>query len=149
MNAICHSENVKKATTTIIWDYLMEEGLVAEEETEGRFVKSATEQGRRMGIEVEEKVSQRGFSYQLLIYPEAVQRMVVEYFTGRRAVYDDGTGKDGSGRNQKNTGLRWTEEEDARLIAEFKAGMKLSEIAMAHGRTNGAVISRLQRYGMG
>ena len=149
MNAICHSENVKKATTTIIWDYLMEEGLVAEEETEGRFVKSATEQGRRMGIEVEEKVSQRGFSYQLLIYPEAVQRMVVEYFTGRRAVYDDGTGKDGSGRNQKNTGLRWTEEEDARLIAEFKAGMKLSEIAKAHGRTNGAVISRLQRYGMG
>ncbi len=75
--------------------------------------------------------------------------MVVVYFTGWRAVYDDGTGKDGSGRNQKNTGLRWTEEEDARLIAEYKAGMKLSEIAKAHGRTNGAVISRLQRYGMG
>lgn len=145
MNSICSAEHVKKATTTIIWDYLVEKGLVTEKEADGIFVKTATAQGVRMGIEVEEKVSERGYTYQLLIYPETVQRMVVEYFTGPGNV---GNREDDADKAQKNVGTRWSDEEDERLAAEYRSGMKMSEIAKAHGRTNGAVRSRLQKYGL-
>ena len=69
---------------------------------------------------------------------------MVEYFTGPRAVCSEDDGI----KRQANKGLRWTEEEDARVIEEFKAGMKMSEIAQRHGRTNGAIRSRLQMHGL-
>ena len=145
LNAVCSAGYVKKASVTDIWEYLVSEGLVSEEETDEGFVKSVTEQGAGMGIKAEDRVSQKGYTYQILIYPEAVQKRVVEYFTGPRAVC---TEDDGGIKRQANKGLRWTEEEDARVIEEFKAGMKMSEIAQRHGRTNGAVRSRLQMHGL-
>ncbi len=48
--------------------------------------------------------------------------------------------------NKRNAGASWTEEEDNSLIEEFEAGMKLSEIAKLHGRTNGAIRSRLKKH---
>ena len=36
--------------------------------------------------------------------------------------------------------------EDNGLIGEFQSGMKISEIAKAHSRTNGAIRSRLKKY---
>lgn len=63
-------------------------------------------------------------------------------------VSGDGS-EDHGGKKQTNVGMRWTDEEDERLIAEFRSGMKVSEIAKAHGRTKGAVRSRLQRHGFG
>lgn len=51
-------------------------------------------------------------------------------------------------KKRGNRGSRWTEEEDARVTEEFKSGMKISEIAKKHGRTNGAIRSRLQKHGL-
>lgn len=48
--------------------------------------------------------------------------------------------------HKNNVGASWTEEEDNRLITEFESGMKLSEIAKEHGRTNGAIRSRLKKH---
>lgn len=47
---------------------------------------------------------------------------------------------------ENNAGASWTEEEDNSLIGEFQSGMEISEIAKAHGRTNGAIRSRLKKY---
>ncbi len=80
LNDICSVENVKKVTFTIIWDYLVMKGLTIEEDREGRLTKVQTEQGLKMGIKTVEKVSQNGYPYQLLMYPETVQKMIVEYF---------------------------------------------------------------------
>ena len=63
-------------------------------------------------------------------------------------VSGDGS-EDHGGKKQTNVGMRWTDEEDERLIAEFRSGMKVAEIAKAHGRTKGAIRSRLQRHGFG
>lgn len=46
-----------------------------------------------------------------------------------------------------NAGKPWTEVEENRLIEEFDAGMKISEIAKEHGRTRGAIESRLSSLG--
>lgn len=49
---------------------------------------------------------------------------------------------------KKNAGQAWTEDEDQKLDEEFETGMEVSEIACAHGRTNGAIRARLKRHGL-
>ncbi len=45
-------------------------------------------------------------------------------------------------------GASWSEEEEKKLDEEFNAGMKISEIAKIHDRTNGAIRSRLRKHGL-
>ncbi len=80
LNEICSADFVKKVTISAIWDYLVETGLTMEEQREGRFYKVPTEKGRQMGIRMVDRVSQRGTEYQLPMYSEQVQRLVVEHF---------------------------------------------------------------------
>ncbi len=44
-------------------------------------------------------------------------------------------------------GAAWTAEEEARLANEFDSGMPIRDIARQHGRTSGAITSRLVRLG--
>jgi hypothetical protein len=46
-----------------------------------------------------------------------------------------------------SAGARWTNEEDALLCAEFDGGMTVHDIATQHGRTRGAITSRLVKLG--
>lgn len=84
LNLISSAPNVKKVTIAVIWEYLVAAGLTAEQQGAEGYTKVQTEQGLRLGIRTIDKVSQGGFAYQLLMYPEAVQKMVVEYFVGPR-----------------------------------------------------------------
>lgn len=84
LNQITSAPNVKKVTIGVIWEYLVNTGLTAEQQGAEGYTKVQTEQGLQMGIRTVDKVSQGGFTYQLLIYPEAVQKMIVEYFVGPR-----------------------------------------------------------------
>ncbi len=45
-------------------------------------------------------------------------------------------------------GAPWTEEEDEQLDEEYNSGMKISEIAKVHDRTNGAIRARLKKHGL-
>jgi ATP-dependent DNA helicase RecQ len=45
-------------------------------------------------------------------------------------------------------GASWSEEEDKQLDEEFNSGMKISEIAKIHDRTNGAIRARLRKHGL-
>ncbi len=46
-----------------------------------------------------------------------------------------------------NTGRGWSIEEDEKLRKEFHSAIDFSEIARRHGRTRGAIITRLERLG--
>ena len=48
----------------------------------------------------------------------------------------------------RNAGKPWTEMEDDKLLDEFASKMKVSEIAKEHGRSRGAIDSRLTMLGM-
>lgn len=80
LNEITSGENVKKVTLKAIWEFLVSEGLVVEENVEGSLKKVPTEKGREMGIIAVDRVSQYGFPYQLLQYPIGVQEIVVKHF---------------------------------------------------------------------
>lgn len=47
-----------------------------------------------------------------------------------------------------NVGRSWTKEEEATLVATFKAGDSLASIATRHGRTLRAIEARLERLGL-
>ncbi len=148
LNNICTVENVKKVSVSVIWDYLVAAGLTEEVEREGRFFKVPTEQGLSMEIKTVDKVSQSGLEYQLLMYPGAVQEMIVNYFVA----LGENNGLEGGGTaiisQRANVGRPWTDEEEERLVHEFQSGRKMAEIAKLLGRTNGAVRARLEKHGL-
>ena len=47
----------------------------------------------------------------------------------------------------QSAGARWTEQEDTLLCNEFDSGVAVAEIARLHGRTTGAINSRLVKLG--
>lgn len=52
-----------------------------------------------------------------------------------------------SRRGPSAAGSRWTDEEDARVAAEFDGGMTVAQIALAHGRSSSAITLRLVKLG--
>ncbi|UTH72335.1 hypothetical protein [Chromobacterium sp. IIBBL 290-4] len=46
-----------------------------------------------------------------------------------------------------NAGRSWSEEEETRLLQAFDEGRELKQIAAEHGRSRGAITSRLIRLG--
>ena len=48
----------------------------------------------------------------------------------------------------RNTGKPWTDVEDDKLRDEFVSKMKVSDIAKEHGRTYGAIESRLEHLNL-
>lgn len=147
LNSICTAEHVKKITTAAIWEELLRFGLTAEEEREEGTIKVQTEEGQRAGIKTVDRVAPTGYRYQLLMYPEKVQRMLVDAFTGPREGSEGELG-DTSKQEKANVGAVWSEEEDERLAKEYLSGMKIAQIAREHGRTSGAVRLRLKRQGL-
>lgn len=57
---------------------------------------------------------------------------------------------DGSERRvpATNAGQPWTEDEDERLAAAYLSGEQLTQLAKEHGRTRGAIESRLAHLGL-
>lgn len=84
LNRITTVENVKKVTVSKIWEHLLVLDLVEERNQNGSFVKTYTRRGMEMGIKNVEKISQSGLHYTLLMYPQAVQELIVDCFIRMR-----------------------------------------------------------------
>jgi hypothetical protein len=48
---------------------------------------------------------------------------------------------------QAAAGSPWNADEETRLAEEFDAGMSIAQIALQHGRSSGAITSRLVKLG--
>lgn len=80
LNRISTAGNSKKATTAKIGEFLLEKGYTEQREEDGKMKKYPTETGLLIGIETVDRTSLRGEHYTLILYPEAVQREIVEHF---------------------------------------------------------------------
>ena len=47
----------------------------------------------------------------------------------------------------ENAGKPWTTEEDELLLTAYRGGVKASELAKRHKRTNGSIVARLVKLG--
>lgn len=50
--------------------------------------------------------------------------------------------------SMQNAGNPWTDMEEDQLRNEFNSDMRISDIAKEHGRSRGAIESRLERLGL-
>lgn len=87
LNALRDNISIKKVTIQVIWDFLVNEGLTFEEDREGVFVKTRTDKGAAVGIEIVHKITASGEPYELLRYPKNVQELIVDYFV--KGIVDD------------------------------------------------------------
>lgn len=56
--------------------------------------------------------------------------------------------KDAPDPNRPTAGQKWTPEEEQRLRAAFASNPSIPDLAAAHGRTRGAISSRLVKLGL-
>lgn len=162
LNRITSGDNVKHIFGTDIYRFLTEKGYVEERNIDGRSVQVPTETGQTKGIIAVEQTSKIGTVYTVLKYPHAVQKEIVEHYIEIRdqvATEDEeedvaeNTSFDRAAYNRKmkrpdGAGASWSEEEDKQLDEEFNSGMKISEMAKIHDRTNGAIRARLRKHGL-
>jgi hypothetical protein len=66
-------------------------------------------------------------------------------FTATTLLKSNGSPK--SSTKLTSAGAPWSAEEDARACSEFDAGMSIAQIALQHGRSSGAITSRLVKLG--
>lgn len=87
----------------------------------------------------------------------AVITFMDEHCGAVTGIKEEDTAVDGKGsrveyNRKKNrpdgAGASWTVEEDKQLDEEYNSGMKVSEIAKIHDRTNGAIRARLKKHGL-
>lgn len=159
MNRICTRDNIKKVSTKVLLEILIDKEFITEIENEGRYEKTPTEKGYESGIKVLDKVSEKGNAYKSLVYPENIQKMLVEHFVelnflGKNIESDgeeDAVGQERSWlaqKREKHAGayMPWTEDEDQRLTEEFASKQfSIKELSEMHGRTTGAIVARLKK----
>lgn len=154
MNRICERDNIKKIPATRLMEILLSEEIIKEKEVGGRFDKLPTEKGIKLGIKVIDKVSEKGYAYTLLMYPQIIQQMLVEKFV-RKTIAEEELEVDEKAesdwlaeKREKHAGayMPWTEEENKKLTNEFKSGQfSIRDLSEIHGRTTGAIRERLKK----
>ncbi len=80
ISQLCRDTDRKKISTVKLSEFLLGEGLIVKSEERGPYAKDPTIRGEELGIVLQERVSQAGDAYAVLLYPPAVQRMLVEHF---------------------------------------------------------------------
>ena len=84
LNRITSADNVKHIFGTDVFRMLTEKGYVKEQQIDGRLVQVQTDSGLEKGITAAERTSKTGTVYTVLMYPEAVQKEIVEHYTAIR-----------------------------------------------------------------
>lgn len=64
-----------------------------------------------------------------------------------RALFTAAAALEGAANKPPAAGGAWSSEEERKLVARFDAGVPPAEIAQEHGRTRGAIVSRLVKLG--
>ena len=80
LNRISTADNAKNIFGTDITKFLTEMGYIAEKNIGGRFMMAQTDEGLSKGIVTTEKVSQKGNTYPVLLYPKQVQMEIVRHY---------------------------------------------------------------------
>ncbi len=77
--------------------------------------------------------------------PDVVEALAVAAETLKN--FPPQNGKRSRGERPAAAGLPWREEEDSALCREHEAGLPIPELAQRHGRSLGAITSRLVKLG--
>lgn len=144
INSLINQDEMKKISRRKIFEWLISINLIEEKNdlNTNRTVKSPTSLGIEIGISYEQKISQNGFSYNIIVLTEKAQHFVIDNIDGLIEYFKN------IEVNADNQGQPWNEQQDSLLSRLFKEGKSIEEISEIMKRTQGGIKARLKRLGL-
>lgn len=142
--AVGPQEGVKRFPKRNLMKWLFCLGFIEEIEIDNIKRKSPTDAGKEIGISLEERWGQYG-SYYVILYNRDAQQFILDNIEAILA-FDNGTYKEKM--NIENQGKAWNNEQDEKLVALFKNGFTVREIAHLLRRGEHSIRLRLQHNGI-
>ena len=140
LNELVDLETMQKLKTTSITKFLLQSGLLFEEEgINGSKNKRPTEAGRQLGISTAQRTSQNG-EYTAVVYDREAQQFILDNLDAIIAL--------NAAPLHENQGKPWAPEEDDYLRRAFLSGVGIKELSDELKRTREAIRSRLKKLGL-
>ena len=140
LNELVDLSTVQKLKTTSITAFLMQSGLLFEEESSnGSKNKRPTEAGKNLGITTAVRNGQNG-EYTAVIYSKEAQQFILDNLDAIAAI--------NSAPLHENQGKPWTHEEDAWLRLAFQTGSDVKEMSAALKRPRAEIRARTEKLGL-
>ena len=140
LNELVDPETMQKLKTTSITKFLLQSGLLLEEDgLSGHKNKRPTETGRQLGISTAQRMSQNG-EYTAVVYSREAQQFILDNLDAIIAI--------NAAPLHENKGKPWEPEEDDYLRRAFHAGTEVKELSNELKRTRGAIRARLKKLGL-
>lgn len=140
LNELTEPETMQKLKTTSITKFLLQSGLLFEEEgVDGSKNKRPTQAGRQLGISTAQRTGQNG-EYTVIVYSREAQQFILDNLDAAIAINTTPL--------HENQGKPWTTDEDDYLRRAFQAGAEIKELSDELKRTREAIRSRLKKLGL-
>ena len=140
LNELVDLSTMQKLKTTSITAFLMQSGLLFEEESpNGSRNKRPTEAGKNLGITTAVRNGQNG-EYTAVIYSKEAQQFILDNLDAIVAV--------NAAPLHENQGKPWTHEEDSWLRQAFQIGSDIKEMSAALKRPRAEIRARMEKLGL-
>ncbi len=140
LNELVDLETMQKLKTTSITKFLLQSGLLFEEEgINGSKNKRPTEAGRQLGISTAQRTGQNG-EYTAVVYDREAQQFILDNLDAIIAL--------NAAPLHENQGKPWEPEEDDYLRRAFLSGVGIKELSGELKRTREAIRARLKKLGL-
>ena len=140
LNELVDLSTMQKLKTTSITAFLMQSGLLFEEESpNGSKNKRPTEAGKSLGITTTVRNGQNG-EYTAVIYSKEAQQFILDNLDAIAAV--------NAAPLHENQGKPWTHEEDTWLHQAFQTGSDVKEMSVALKRPRAEIRARMEKLGL-
>ena len=139
-NELVNLETMQKLKTTSITKFLLQSGLLFEEEgINGSKNKRPTEAGQQLGISTAQRTGQNG-EYTAVVYDREAQQFILDNL--------DAIIASNAAPLHENQGKPWEPEEDDYLRRAFLSGVGIKELSGELKRTREAIRARLKKLGL-
>ena len=140
LNELVDLNTMQKLKTTSITAFLLQSGLLFEEESpNGSKNKRPTEAGRQLGITTAVRNGQNG-EYTAVIYSREAQQFILDNLDAIMTI--------NAAPRHENQGKEWTHEEDTWLRQAFQNGADVKALSAELKRTREAIRARLKKLGL-
>ena len=140
LNELVDLETMQKLKTTSITKFLLQSGLLFEEEgPSGNKNKRPTEAGRKLGISTQQRMGQNG-DYTAVVYSQEAQQFILDNLDAIIGI--------NATPLHENQGKSWEPEEDAYLRKAVQTGVDIKGISAELKRTRAAIRARLEKLGL-
>ena len=140
LNELVDLETMQKLKTTSITKFLLQSGLLFDEEgSGGKKNKRPTEAGRELGISTQLRTGQNG-DYTAVVYSREAQQFILDNLDAIITI--------NATPLHENQGKPWEPEEDAWLRQAVQTDIDIKEMSAELQRTRASIRTRLEKLGL-